>query len=492
MLAYLCTILILGLTVNWSAPASTGDPRATYSRASAAIADGELPLAIELLSELTHQPDVTSPITMVAAFHLAECYLLTNQPAQSLKVLQQWARPIATDPAAARLQPNLPVQLISLVTDTCRALEPTDSTVASLQSFVEAIAAESEVNALVESTLPIDRVRQVAAEELTRRLLRLHRFADALALLKTHGNPRLASEERLSDLPLTETHIQLAWAHHDLQSGRAALAVERLRNMLDTLKLASEQQTGVRFALSEAYIADNQPSLALEQLHELAGPIATEMIPETETATETATEAKTETEAISDPLAMQGSMSWRASVALRRSELLVRLRRTHEAVPVLRQAKERFPDFAQRHEFDYLLARCAIADVHFDEARQHLRDVVEAPSAAGTEAVLKARWMIGETHLLQREHQPALEAYQTVIAFAGQSPWRVRALVQAGKCFELLDQPEHAVEQYAAALQAASLEDESLLTVRLEAKERLEIVRTTLSATRNRKGPVKR
>lgn len=478
MFAYLCTILTLCLTANECASTATDDPRATYSRASAAIADGDLTLAIELLSELTHQPDATSPITIVAAFHLAECHLLTDQPAQSLEVLQQWSRTIATDPAAARLQPNLPVQLISLVTDTCRALKATDSTIISLQSFVAAIAAESEVNTLAEGTLLIDRVRQVATEELIRRLLRLHRFADALALLETHGNPSLASGERLSDLPLTATYIQLAWAHHDLQSGRAALAVERLRSLLDTLKLVGEQHQAVRFALSEAYIADNQPSLALEQLDQLTDP----------TATETATEA----EAIPNPLAVLASVSWRASLALRRGELLVRLRRSREAVPVLRQAKESYPDFAQRHEFDYLLARCAIADVDFDQARQHLRDVVEAPSAAGTEAVLKAQWMIGETYLLQREHQPALEAYQTVIAFAGQSPWRLRALVQAGKCLELLDQPVRAAEQYAAALQADSLEDESLLTVRLEAKQRLEIVRTTLSATRDRKGPVKR
>jgi len=480
--AYLCTILTLCLTANECASTATDDPRATYSRASAAIADGDLTLAIELLSELTHQPDATSPITIVAAFHLAECHLLTDHPAQSLEVLQQWSLTIATDPAAARLQPNLPVQLISLVTDTCRALEATDSTIISLQSFVEAIAAESEVNTLADGTLLIDRVRQIATEELIGRLLRLHRFADALTLLEAHGNPSLASGERLSDLPLTATYIQLAWAHHDLQSGRAALAVERLRSLLDTLKLVGEQHQAVRFALSEAYIADNQPSLALEQLDQLTDP----------TATETTAETATEAEAIPNPLAVLASLSWRASVALRRGELLVQLRRSREAVPVLSQAKESYPDFAQRHEFDYLLARCAIADVDFDQARQHLRDVVEAPSAAGTEAVLKAQWMIGETYLLQREHQPALEAYQTVLAFAGQSPWRVRALVQAGKCLELLDQPVQAAEQYAAALQADSLEDESLLTVRLEAKQRLEIVRTTLSATRDRKGPVKR
>jgi tetratricopeptide (TPR) repeat protein len=333
-----------------------------------------------------------------------------------------------------------------------------------LQSFVEHLSDESEHNAAVaEEEEPIDPIRHVAVEELMRRLFRLHRFADALTLLETHGQQRVAVSQRLSEPRLTEYGIKLAWANHDLQHGQADLAVERLQELLDAPELQAQELEAVRFALSEAYIANNQPDLALKQLEQLVQPEQLKQLPDS------------------------AATNWQASVALRRGELLVKLRRSREAIPLLEQAKQAYPDFAQRHEFDYLLARCSIADVDFDRAREHLRNVVDSPSAAGSEAVLRAQWMIGETHLLQRDYSQAVVAYEQVTASAGKSPWRVRAWVQAGKCFELLNQSQRAVESYTAALQAESLEDESLVATRQEARERIEIVQASLSASRDRK-----
>lgn len=77
------------------------------------------------------------------------------------------------------------------------------------------------------------------------------------------------------------------------------------------------------------------------------------------------------------------------------------------------KAKQEHAEFARSYEFDYLLARCRIAQIEFDEAREFLRQVLDAPAARNRSRTART-WMLGEVYFLQRQYPQAQEAYAQV------------------------------------------------------------------------------
>ncbi|MEO8271671.1 MAG: tetratricopeptide repeat protein, partial [Aureliella sp.] len=223
---------------------------------------------------------------------------------------------------------------------------------------------------------------------------------------------------------------RVAWAEYELSNGHAVVAVKVLRQV-ETAALSSEQALAVRFLLAEALFAAGKPELADEQFDWLTKQ-AEVLSPKPE---------------------------WLAAVALRRGELLVRARDIPAARRWLLQAKRDHADFALAYEFDYLLARCAVAQIEFDQARVLLQQVISAPAAHGTEAAARAAWMLGEVYFLQRKYPQAMDAYEQVARMTAFPDWQARALLQSAKCHELLGQAAQALADYQRALQLSQQPD---------------------------------
>ena len=129
---------------------------------------------------------------------------------------------------------------------------------------------------------------------------------------------------------------------------------------------------------------------------------------------------------------------WAATVALRRAELMIADKRYADAMAWLHEAKAAYDDFSARHEFDFLLARCAIANIEFDQAKFHLASV-NRNEALDADTRCKAGWLMGELLFLQRDYAGALKEYEQVLS-ENCPRWRARSLLQTAKCYELSGQ----------------------------------------------------
>ena len=110
---------------------------------------------------------------------------------------------------------------------------------------------------------------------------------------------------------------------------------------------------------------------------------------------------------------------------------------------------ERFPEFRQQHEVDYLVGRCLSHQARFREARESYERVVNSPAGARTETAAMAQWMIGETYFHQKDYEQAIRAYLRVESLCAFPRWQAAALLQAAKCFELQGKRPDAERLYA-------------------------------------------
>ena len=86
-----------------------------------------------------------------------------------------------------------------------------------------------------------------------------------------------------------------------------------------------------------------------------------------------------------------------------------------------------------------------------------------------------ARWMSGESYFHQEDYQAALAEYQKVDAYPFPR-WQAAALLQAGKCHEVLGQWTDAVAAYERIVK--SFPDSGLTA---EASRRIEAARSGLA-----------
>jgi TolA-binding protein len=142
------------------------------------------------------------------------------------------------------------------------------------------------------------------------------------------------------------------------------------------------------------------------------------------------------------------SDAWLAMIPLRRAQVKAHARQWNEASDIAQSIAERFPNFARQHEVDYLLGRYFMNRAEFDEARQAYQRVVASSTGATTETAAMAQWMIGETYFMQKQYNQAIKAYHRVQALYSYAPWQAAALLQAGKCHEVIGQWDEAVKLY--------------------------------------------
>lgn len=144
---------------------------------------------------------------------------------------------------------------------------------------------------------------------------------------------------------------------------------------------------------------------------------------------------------------------WAPTVPLRQAQLLAHAQRWAEANELALTIGERFPNFRQQYEVDYLLGRCLASRAQFADARAAYERVVRSSTGGRTETAAMAQWMIGETYFLQKQYDEAIRAYHRVESLFDYPRWQAAALLQAGKCHEAQGAWQKAIELYAQLLQ---------------------------------------
>jgi len=140
---------------------------------------------------------------------------------------------------------------------------------------------------------------------------------------------------------------------------------------------------------------------------------------------------------------------WTAMVPLRRAQIFAQQGRWDEAFELAGTISERFPEFRQQHEVDYLLGRCLSSQARFREAREAYERVIRADSGGRTETAAMAQWMTGETYFHQKNYDEAIRAYHRVVSLYAFPQWQAAALLQAAKCHELKGERQEAEQLYA-------------------------------------------
>ncbi len=143
----------------------------------------------------------------------------------------------------------------------------------------------------------------------------------------------------------------------------------------------------------------------------------------------------------------QGDEPWLATAELRRAQSLAQLKEWDEALALARSIEKRFPNFDSQAEADYLAGRCLAAQAEFEQAREAYGKAIEASHGRNSETAAMAQCMTGESYFHQEEFAAALAQYRKVEQYP-YPRWQAAALVQAGKCHELLGHPRDAVEAY--------------------------------------------
>lgn len=126
--------------------------------------------------------------------------------------------------------------------------------------------------------------------------------------------------------------------------------------------------------------------------------------------------------------------AWLGIVPLRRAQCLAQQKRWSEALKLAESVAQRYPEFPQLHEADYLMGRALGSLARFDEARTAYERVLRRASAQGTETAAMAQWMIGESCFHQKRYAAAIEAYERCLREHQLPRWQAAALLQAGKC----------------------------------------------------------
>jgi TolA-binding protein len=143
---------------------------------------------------------------------------------------------------------------------------------------------------------------------------------------------------------------------------------------------------------------------------------------------------------------------WMARVWLHQAEMQA-LRQNWVAVEtIVSRIQSQFPECDCRDDVDYIRARCFISKARFDDARQLLDRIAREPTHPLPDLAARARWMMGETFLMQRRYAEALQAYEGALGTGSSLYWQSAARMQIGQCHELLRDGSAARDAYQSLL----------------------------------------
>ncbi len=139
---------------------------------------------------------------------------------------------------------------------------------------------------------------------------------------------------------------------------------------------------------------------------------------------------------------------WAARAGLRYVQILARRGQWTEALDNARLLVKEFPEFDHRYEVDYVIGRSLAAQGLLADARDAYQRVTASEQGRGTETAAMAQWMIGETYMHQKDYARARREFLAVELLYAYPNWQARALLEAGKCCELMNQWTAAQRHY--------------------------------------------
>jgi tetratricopeptide (TPR) repeat protein len=428
-LAYTLTQVIAISMIAWQSSARSGDSATIaalklYRLAAQQLVSDDPLQAIEPLQVLVNDHP-SFALTPLAALRLAECHLAQQRPREALKLLLEWHTKLtdaAPSNATSRSDPECGQRTLQLVQKALTELAAADiefleQCLASQSSLVEALSAEA---------LAQDPVSKAVITELAQRYCLNKNFSRSLELLLQLGGQIGPAEQKLRDFDLPLALIGRAKSKAELQSLQHSLSP----NWNNTSWNLAERCT-LQLALSDAWLQQSEYTVSLQLLQQLADYLDASLAANSHLNSD----------------AGQEVIQWRATIDLRRGELMLLNKQYGAALELASESLQRYVDYSQRDKFQLLAARCSIADIQFDSARQQLQQLIESPQVSvGSRA--QAFWMLGEIEFLLHHHAAAIEHYSRTIEMIQPSIWQPRALLQSAKCYELLGKPLAAMAAY--------------------------------------------
>jgi len=407
--------------------------RELYQQAEQALISDQPEQALPALRALvTHYP--ATEYALPAVVRLAELELAGANPLPVVALIAEWMPKSSTSE-----QTPGPLNLSGAQDTTPGLPEGVDevSRFRLQQLLVTALArlSKQQFENLAQQWLLLDRSvlnggESIVVRELAKRAAKSGDESTALLLLE-----KLGSNASDRDMELRDFFLPLAI----LRNNPTAENIEMVR--LKAVGLPAgvlDRRTSLTMAVAEAYRKQGNLRLAKQVLDALA----------VELVAVAGQSAERNGAELADSLNMPEQLGdWRASIDLRRAEILIANGEHRAAAELLNEAVEEYPQFSLKSEFHFLLARCMIAEINFDQALAELEAILEHAEHS-SEVSARALWMMGEIELMKRQYDSAIGYYSQVACLSNQPQWQARSLLQMGKCRELQSKNAEAQELY--------------------------------------------
>lgn len=277
-------------------------------------------------------------------------------------------------------------------------------------------------------------------------------YSDAGKPLESNRMLQLLREDHPQSRYWADATYRLA--ERAMEANDAAKA-ERLLNELVARGCQPELDEHARFLRGRAAMAQQQWAAAVQRFEEVTAkhpksslrPAVEFWIAEALYRQQKYDEAEKRLDELLDK-PLQGKPAWEPTARLRQAQCRAQRRQWDEAYRLAEQIATRCPGFEQQYEVDYLLGRCLADRADFQAARDAYQRVIRSPQGAKTETAAMAQWMIGETYFHQKDYPTAVREYLRVEILYAWPQWQAAALMQAGKCSEMLNQPGEAADLY--------------------------------------------
>lgn len=106
------------------------------------------------------------------------------------------------------------------------------------------------------------------------------------------------------------------------------------------------------------------------------------------------------------------------------------------------------PESKLHYQMDEIVGRSWKQQAKFDDARTAFKKAINSEHGARTSTAAKAQLMLAETYFLQKDYKTALDEYTRLVSVYDLPEWQAPALLQEGKCFELLNDKSEAAKSY--------------------------------------------
>jgi tetratricopeptide (TPR) repeat protein len=167
---------------------------------------------------------------------------------------------------------------------------------------------------------------------------------------------------------------------------------------------------------------------------------------------------------------------WFPKVFIRLADILVREKRYPEADGMVRELTEWDPECPLLYQAWEVQGRAQKNQARFPEARKLFLQVVADRHGRKTETAARAQLLLGDTYVLEKNFDAALDEYLKVDIGYDFPYWQGAALYHAGTCQESLSDPAGAAKTY-TRLVAKYPESEFVP----KARERLQALRKGIS-----------